>query len=94
MSGTAHNKDAAGESLLWWRHPFFRLRWGQWHTNWRKLASVAGAHDLGGVTHVLSQLAQANCDPDVALRLAFLEASQKPTAKSELAGDNKRASNG
>lgn len=90
MSGTAPIKDAAGESLLWWRHPFFRLRWKQWHTNWRKLSSSAGAHDLGGITYVLSQLAQANCDPEVALRLAFLEASQKPTTKSELAGDNKR----
>jgi hypothetical protein len=90
MSENGVEKPEAEESLLWWRHPFFRLRWKQWYANWRKLAGAVEAHDEGGVAHVLSQLAQANCDPEVALRLAFLEASQKPTTKSELAGDNER----
>jgi len=31
-----------------------------------------------------------HCDPDVAVRLAVLVASEKPTGRSELAGDNER----
>ncbi|HEY6372322.1 MAG TPA: hypothetical protein VIX37_17230 [Candidatus Sulfotelmatobacter sp.] len=90
MSETGHNKDAARESLLWWRHPFFRLRWKQWHIKWLELADEPEANDPGGFEDVLVRLKEAGCDPDVALRLAFLEASQKPATKSELAGDNKR----
>jgi len=39
---------------------------------------------------VLRRLQEVNCDPDVALRLAFLVASEKPATKSELAGDSER----
>jgi hypothetical protein len=38
----------------------------------------------------LRSLEKAHCDSDVALRLAFLVASEKPSARSELAGDNER----
>jgi len=37
---------------------------------------------------VLGKLTEINCDPDVVLRLAFLDASQKPATKSDLAGDS------
>lgn len=76
------------ESFLWWRHSFYRLRWKQWHINWLKLARAL-ENDAGGPEDVLAGLEKAHCDPDVALRLAFFEASQKPATKSELAGDNK-----
>jgi len=39
---------------------------------------------------VIARLKQAQCDPDVAVRLAFLEACHKPATPSELAKDNKR----
>lgn len=38
----------------------------------------------------MRSLKDAHCDPDVALRLAFLEASHKPATQSELAKDNAR----
>jgi hypothetical protein len=78
------------KSLLWWRHPFYRLRWQQWHTSWLELADTIPANYEKGPTGVLRRLKEVHCDPDVALRLAFLVASQKPATKSELAGDNKR----
>lgn len=39
---------------------------------------------------MLGRLTENNCDPEVALRLAFLEASHKPATQSELAKDNER----
>jgi hypothetical protein len=39
---------------------------------------------------VLDRLEEAHCDPEVALRLAFLVVSDKPAAKSELVGENAR----
>lgn len=89
MSAADKKGPVREESFLWWCHLFYRLRWKQWHINWLKLAH-ASANDTGGPEDVLARLREAHCDPDVALRLAFLEASQKPATKSELAGDNKR----
>jgi hypothetical protein len=78
------------KSFLWWRHPFYRLRWQQWHASWLELADTASASYEPSSTDVLRRLEEVRCDPDIALRLAFLVASQKPTTKSELAGDNER----
>jgi hypothetical protein len=78
------------ESLLWWRHPFYRLRWKQWHINWLKLARASQANDAGGPGDVLDRLREAHFDPDVALRLAFLVASEKPATESELVAQNAR----
>jgi hypothetical protein len=78
------------KSLLWWRHPFYRLRWQQWHVKWLELADTTPASRQKGPAGVLRSLREAGCDPDVSLRLAFLVASEKPTGRSELAGDNER----
>lgn len=78
------------ESFLWWRHPFYRARWKQWHIKWLELADTSPSNQPGGPADVMAQLKGVHCDPDVALRLAFLEASQKPATKSELAGQNER----
>jgi hypothetical protein len=82
--------EAKKQSFLWWRHPFYRLKWKRWQMNWLKLASASTANDTGGPADVLATLEEAHCNPDVVVRLAFLEASQKPITKSELAGENKR----
>jgi hypothetical protein len=84
---SASNND---RSLLWWRHPFYRLRWRQWHAIWLELDEATPASHEQSPAGVLRRLKKAHCDPDVALRLAFLVASQKPATKSELAGDNER----
>lgn len=81
---------AKKESLLWWRHPFYRLKWKQWHANWRELTYRIPASLEKGPAGVLRRLKGARCDPNVALRLAFLEASHKPATESELTKDNKR----
>lgn len=78
------------KSFLWWRHPFYRLRWQQWHASWLELADTIPASHEQSPTDVLRRLKEVHCDPDVALRLAFLVASQKAAKKSELAGDNER----
>jgi len=78
------------ESFLWWRHPFYRSKWKQWNVNWHKITDKIPANQERGPAGVMRRLKEAHCDPDVALRLAFLEASDKPTAQSELAKDNKR----
>ncbi len=78
------------KSFLWWQHSFYRLRWKQWHEKWLELADRTPASRQKGPAGVLRSLQRAECDPDVALRLAFLVASEKPPGRSELAGDNKR----
>jgi hypothetical protein len=78
------------KSFLWWRHPLYRLRWQQWHASWLELADTTPASYEQSPTDVLRRLKEVDCDPDVALRLAFLVASRKPATKSELAGDNER----
>jgi hypothetical protein len=80
---------AKEESLLWWRHPFYQPRWKMWHAKWLELAANTPKEHEDSPKAVLGKLTEINCDPDVALRLAFLEGSQKPATKSELAGDNK-----
>lgn len=78
------------KSLLWWRHPFYRLRWQQWHVKWLELADITPAGHERGPAGVLRLLEEAQCDSDVALRLAFLVASEKPATESELLGQNAR----
>lgn len=78
------------ESFLWWRHQFYRSRWKEWHTRWLALVRKTPAEREGGSAKVLAQLKKMRCDPDIALRLAFLEASHKPAAQSELAKDTRR----
>jgi hypothetical protein len=78
------------KSLLWWRHPFYRLGWKQWRLNWLKLADRTPANYETGPAGVLRSLKESHCDPDVALRLAFLVASEKPATKSKHAGQNAR----
>jgi hypothetical protein len=77
-------------SFLWWRHPFFRMAWKQWRLNWLKLADRIPANHPTGPAGLLRSLKESHCDPDVALRLAFLTASKKPVTKSELVGQNAR----
>lgn len=77
-------------SFLWWRHSFYRLRWKQWHIKWLELSDKLPANSDAGPAGALSRLGEVHCDRDVALRLAFFVASEKPATKSELAGDNKR----
>jgi hypothetical protein len=78
------------KSLLWWRHAFYRMSWRQWRVSWQKLADRIQASYEKGPTGVLRRLKEAQCDPDVALRLAFLVASEKPASRSKLAAQNAR----
>jgi hypothetical protein len=78
------------ESFLWWRHEFYRSRWKDWHAKWLELAANTPAEHEDGPVAVLGKLTGINCDPDVALRLAFLEANHKPATQSELAKENAR----
>jgi hypothetical protein len=78
------------ESFLWWRHQFYQSRWKEWHAKWLELVRKAPAEREGGPARVLGQLTKIHCDPDVALRLAFLEAHHKPASQSELAKENAR----
>jgi hypothetical protein len=78
------------ESFLWWRDGFYRSRWKKWHTRWLELALRIPANQTDSPANVLARLQEAHCDPDIVIRLAFLEASQKPISKSALVGDNKR----
>jgi hypothetical protein len=82
--------EATKQSHLWWRHPFYRSKWEQWRVKWHKLSDEIPANYECSPAGLVQRLKEAHCDPDVALRLAFLEASHKPTAQSELAKDNKR----
>lgn len=82
--------EAKKQRHLWWRHPFYRTSWDQWRVNWQKLADRVQANIENGPAGVLRSLKDAHCDPDVALRLAFLEASHKPATQSELVKDNAR----
>lgn len=82
--------EAKKQSHLWWRHPFYRTSWNQWRVNWQKLADRIWPNYERAPEGVLRSLESAHCDPDVALRLAFLEASHKPATQSELAKDNAR----
>lgn len=90
MSGTDPKKPAANESLVWWRHPFYRCRWEDWNTRWQKLADEIPANQIDSPANILARFTKANCDPEVVLRMAFLEASHKPAAQSQLAKDNQR----
>ena len=81
--------DPKKQSGLWWRHPFYRTRWDQWRVNWRELARMPANYEASPAD-VIARLRKAGCDPDVALRLAFLEASHKPATQSQLAKDNQR----
>lgn len=90
-SGPENRPSSTGKrSLLWWRHEFYRSRWKQWYATWLELADVIPAHHIDSPAAVLASLTEANCDPEVVLRLAFLEASHKPATQSELAKDNQR----
>lgn len=93
-SSNVHNLPPSSpgpeKSLLWWRHPFYRSRWKQWHGDWLNIADTKPASAKTSPAAVLARLKQVQCDPDVALRLAFLEASHKPATQSELAKDSKR----
>jgi hypothetical protein len=84
------NSLSLEKSFLWWRHPFYRLRWQQWHVRWLELADTAAASYEPSSTDLLRRFKEVHCDPDVTLRLAFLVASQKPATKSDLVGDNER----
>jgi hypothetical protein len=77
-------------SGLWWRHPFYQSRWKEWHAKWLQLVRNTPAEEEGSPATVLGRLARIGCDRDVAVRLAFLEASHKPAAQSELAKDTRR----
>lgn len=90
MQNLPPSSEGPEKSYLWWRHPFYRLRWKQWRLNWRRLAGRSPDGHEKGPAGVLRSLEEVRCDPDVALRLAFLVASRKPATKSELAGDNER----
>src|SRR5208337_4719998 len=72
----------------WWRHPFYQPRWKMWHAKWMELAANTPKDHEDSPKAVLGKLTEINCDPDVVLRLAFLDASQKPATKSDLAGDS------
>jgi hypothetical protein len=78
------------ESFLWWRHPFYQSRWKEWHAKWLELVRKTPTEHEGGPAKALARLKEMQCDPDVSLRLAFLEASHKPAAQSELAKDTTR----
>lgn len=78
------------ESFLWWRNQFYRSRWKDWHAKWLELAANTPKEHEDGPEAVLGKLTRISCDPDVALRLAFLEATHKPATQSELAKENAR----
>jgi len=61
-----------------------------WHKSWLKLADEIPAKHTDSPADMLSRFTEVHCDPDVILRLAFLEASHKPSTQAELAKDNKR----
>jgi hypothetical protein len=84
------NSAGTEKSLLWWGNPYYRARWKPWHASWRKLKDRIPANQNASPADVIARLKQAQCDPDVAVRLAFLEACHKPATPSELAKDNKR----
>ena len=87
------NGAGTEKSLLWWRHPYYRAKWKPWHASWRKLKDEIPANQSASPANVIARLKPAQCDPDVALRLAFLVVTEKPSARSELAGDNARQQN-
>jgi len=78
------------KSLLWWRHEFYRSRWKRWCAKWLELADLIPAGHIDSPAAVLARLTEVSCDPDVVLRLAFLEASHKPATQSEFAKDNQK----
>ena len=78
------------ESFLWWRHEFYQTRWKGWHSKWVELAAKIPAEHEDAPVSALRKLTEKGCDPDVALRLAFLEVNHKPAAQSELAKENAR----
>jgi hypothetical protein len=78
------------ECFLWWRDEFYQSRLKQWHIKWLNLAANTPAEHEDGPVAALNKLTEINCDPDVALRLAFLEANHKPATQSELAKENAR----
>ena len=78
------------KDFLWWRHEFYRSRWKVWRAKWLELVSNTPAGYKGDPVAVLGNLKEIKCDPDVALRLAFLEASHKPATQSKLAKKNTR----
>jgi hypothetical protein len=84
------NSVGTEKSLLWWMHPYYRAKWKPWHASWRKLKDRIPANQNASPADVIARLKEAHCDPDVAVRLAFLEACHKPATPSELAKDNKR----
>ena len=90
MQDLSPNSAGTKKSLLWWRHPYYRAKWKPWHASWRKLKDRIPANQNASPADVIERLEKAHCDPDVAVRLAFLEACHKPAIPSELAKDNRR----
>jgi hypothetical protein len=77
-------------SRNWWRHPFYRSRWKKWHENWRKRLSSSPNTREDNPRALLDKLSGSGCDPEIAVRLAFLVASHKPATQSELTKDTRR----
>jgi hypothetical protein len=57
---------------------------------WVVYARDTPADHQGSPAKVVDELAGIHCDPEVALRLAFLEVSHRPRAQSVLAKDTPR----
>jgi hypothetical protein len=66
--------------------------WAKWHQNWRTLLakSPGSESEEDSPRKVLRGLSKIRCDPEIAVRLAFLVASHKPATQSELAKDTRR----
>lgn len=91
MTSTTEKTPATiKEDFLWLGHEFYRSRWKDWHAKWQELVANTPPEHEDSPKAVLGRLTENNCDPEVALRLAFLEASHKPETQSELAKDNTR----
>jgi hypothetical protein len=90
VSSRPADSAARKGSGLWWRHRFYQSQWKEWYAKWLELVRKTPVENEGGPAKVLAWLQKMQCDPDVALRLAFLEVSHKPAAQSELAKDTRR----
>jgi hypothetical protein len=78
------------DSLLWWRHEFYTSRWGAWLAKWLELAEKTPWNHKDNPVNMLSRLKAIECDPEVAVRLAFLVVSHKQSTQSVLASENRK----
>jgi hypothetical protein len=92
MASTLDNSVSISNrfSRIWWGKTFYRERWSKWRENWQKLLSNSPATGKTSPRKLLDDLTAKRCDPEIAVRLAFLVASHKPLAQSELSKDTKR----